>query len=189
MISRRAAVVLCTMLVAGACQDSPTAPSASPAADVSLLIVPDPTLVTFNSGSCSVTNAFAGFTSCSWNISNPSATLLNLSVQEILTATYNCVNPNNGRIASVEHRDLPVLVQFFSVNATSLTGTNTPLPPPFLPTENTGRFKKENACKGNQIVQALSYSISYWSITAVTVGGTLRQSCLASDNREGCFTL
>ena len=48
--------------------------------------------------------------------------------------------------------------------------------------------KKENACKGNQIVQALSYQISYWRISVITVGGVQRVSCFASDNREACFT-
>ena len=185
--SRRAAMVLCTMIFAGACQDSPTAP-ASRASDVSFLIVPDPTLVTFNSASCTLTNATAGFVSCSWNISNPAETVLNLSVQAILTASYDCVNPNNGRIASSEQRELSTLTQQSGASAPTLTGTNVALPPTFLPTDNRGKLKKENACKGNQEVQSLSYSLTYWSVSVIAVGGTLRQSCFASDNREGCFT-
>jgi hypothetical protein len=187
--SRRGVMILSTIFLIGACQDSPTAPRSSALPDASFLIVPDRTLVTFNSASCAITNASAGFSSCSWNISNPAETVLNLSVQVILTATYDCVNPHNGRIASTEQRDLPTLRQYFSVSDATLTGTNVALPPPFLPTENTGKFKKENACKGNQVVQSLTYSIEYWSVSVITVGGTLRQSCVASDNREGCFTL
>ena len=186
--SRRAAMVLCTMIFAGACQDSPTAPASPASSDVSFLIVPDPTLVTFNSASCTLTNATAGFVSCGWNISNPAATTLNLNVQAILTASYDCVNPHNGRIASSEQRELSTLRQFFSVSSTTLAEASLALPPTFLPTQNTGKFKKENACKGNQEVQSLTYSLTYWSVSVITVGGTLRQSCFASDNREGCFT-
>lgn len=186
--SRRAVVILSAILFVGGCQDSPTAPSSSAQSDVSFLIVPDPTLVTFNSASCTMVNPLAGFVACSWNISNPGSTVLNLSIQAVLTASYDCVNPHNGRIASSEQRDLSTLRQYFSVSSTTLTGTDIPLPPTFLPTENTGKFKKENACKGNQVVQNLSYSIAYWSVSVITVGGTIRQSCFASDDREGCLT-
>jgi hypothetical protein len=188
MYVKRVLIVLSAAIVVTACQDSPTAPASPAPSDVSFLIVPDPTLVTFNSASCTLTNASAGFVSCSWNISNPAATLLNLNVQAILTASYDCVNPHNGRIQSSEQRELPTLRQFFSVASTTITGDNIALPPTFLPTDNTGRFKKENACKGNQVVQSLIYSLTYWQISVITVGGTLRQSCIASDNREGCFT-
>jgi hypothetical protein len=189
MYVKRVLIVLSAAFAVTACQDSPTAPVSSTLPDVSYIIVPDPTLVTFNSASCSVTNASAGFVSCSWNISNPAATLLNLNVQAILTASYDCVNPHSGRIASSEQRDLPILRQFFSVSSTTLTGSNIALPPPFLPTDNTGKFRKENACKGNQVVQSLIYSLTYWQISVITVGGTLRQSCVASHGTEGCFTL
>jgi hypothetical protein len=185
---RRAVLLLATSGLLTACQDSPTGLRRSEEAAPRLLIVPDPTLVTFNSASCTLTSASAGFVACSWNISNPAETLLNLNVQAILTASYDCVNPHNGRIASSELRDLSTLVQQFSVSSATLTGTDVSLPPTFLPTENTGKFKKENACKGNQVVQNLSYSIAYWSVSVITVGGTLRQSCFASDNRDGCFT-
>ena len=171
------------------CTEAPTTPNMSPSpATPQFVITPDPTLVTFNSASCTLTSASAGFVACSWNISNPAGTLLNLNVQAILTASYDCVNPHNGRIASSEQRDLSTLVQQFSVSSATLTGTDVSLPPTFLPTENTGKFKKENACKGNQVVQNLSYSIAYWSVSVITVGTTLRQSCFASDNRDGCFT-
>ena len=187
-ICRRPVVTMCAMLILASCADNPAVPASSPSTDVSFVITPDPTLVTFNSASCTLTSASAGFVACSWNISNPAETLLNLNVQAILTASYDCVNPHNGRIASSEQRDLSTLVQQFSVSSATLTGTDVSLPPTFLPTENTGKFKKENACKGNQVVQNLSYSIAYWSISVITVGGTLRQSCFASDNRDGCFT-
>jgi hypothetical protein len=184
----RALMIWCTMMLAAACTDSPAAPASSISTDVSFVIVPDPTLVTFNSASCTLTSASAGFVSCSWNISNPAETVLNLNVQAILTALYDCVNPHNGRIASSEQRNLSTLVQQFSVSSATLTGTNVPLPPTFLPTNLTGKFKKENACKGNQVVQSLSYSLEYWSVSVITVGTAIRQSCFASDNREGCFT-
>ena len=186
---RRALSALTIVTSMISCSEAPTAPTVTPSpAAPQFLITPDPTLVTFNSASCAITNAAAGFSACSWNISNSSQTVLNLSVQVVLSAAYDCVNPHNGRIASTEQRDLSTLRQYFSVSDATLTGTNVALPPPFLPTENTGKFKKENACKGNQVVQNLSYSIAYWSVSVVTVGGTLRQSCFASDDREGCLT-
>jgi hypothetical protein len=183
-------VTTALLTLLGACTDPPTAPGRdfAPRALVGISVVPDPTLVTFNSASCSLASALIGTANCSWNISNPDANTLNLAAEIDLTATYNCVNPHNSRIASAEQRELSTLIQQFSVSATTLLGSNVPIPPPFLPVNNTGKFKKENACKGNQIVQGLSYQISYWRISVITVGGVQRVGCFASDNREGCFT-
>ena len=186
--SRRAVMILSTIFLIGACQDSPTAPGSSALPDVSFLIVPDPTLVTFNSASCAITNASAGFSSCSWNISNPAQNSLNFWAQAILTATYNCVNPHNGRIASTEQREFETLRQEFGVSTPTLAGSNVALPLTFLPRDLTGRMKKENACKGNGVVVALSYELEYWDVSVITTSGTQRFSCFASDDRLGCLT-
>ena len=176
-------------LVSG-CAESPSAPQelTAPRSIIDIAVAPDPTLVTFNSASCAVTNSTLGRVSCSWNISNPSQHSLNMWAQAILTATYNCVNPHNGRIASTEQRELETLVQYFGVNSSTLTGTSVALPLPFLPTDYRGQLKKENACKGNGVVVALSYSLEYWDVSVITTTGTQRFSCFASDDRLSCFT-
>jgi hypothetical protein len=176
------------MCVMSACQDSPTAPDLQSASTIGIAIVPDPTLVTFNSASCAITNAAIGASSCSYNISNPAQNTLILSVEVLLTASYQCVNPHSGRIASTQTRELESIVQQFGLSAATLTGTNIALPPPFLPTDLTGKQKKENACRGNGVVHNLSYSIEYWDVSVVTVTGTLRASCFGSDDRFGCLT-
>jgi hypothetical protein len=184
----RVCAFLLGVAVITACQDSPTEPQLTRSATIDIAIDPDPTLVTFNSASCSLTNASTGAVSCSWNISNPAQHSLNLWTQAVLTATYNCVNPHNGRIASTEVRELETIQQSFGVSAPTLSGSNVALPLPFLPTDLTGRQKKENACKGNGVVVALSYALSYWDASVITTSGTLRFSCFASDDRLGCFT-
>ena len=187
MIVSRVCAFLLGVSVITACQDSPTEPQLRPSATIDIAIEPDPTLVTFNSATCSLSNAATGVVSCSWNISNPAEHPLNMWAQAILIATYNCVNPHNGRIASTEQRELETLYQTFAVGPT-LSGTNVALPPPFLQVNGRGRDKKNNACKGNGVVTALSYQLAYWDVSVITTSGTLRFSCRASDNRLGCFT-
>jgi hypothetical protein len=180
------------VLLVSACSDAPTSPiqaiQATPASLISISVTPDPTLVTFNSASCTLTNANVGNVSCSWNISNPAANSLNLWAQTILTVTYDCVNPHNGRIASSETRDLETLIQFFGQTSTTLTGTNVALPPPFLPNDFKGKEHTQNACKGNGVPTGIHYSLTYWDVSVITTSGTQRFSCFASDNRLGCFT-
>lgn len=191
MTSLRCSLVAVSLIgfVSG-CGEPPSAPQnlAAPRPIIDIAVAPDPTLVTFNSASCAVTNATLGAVSCSWNISNPAQHSLNLWAQAILTATYNCVNPHNGRIASTEQRPLETLQQYFGVSSATLSGTNVALPLPFLPTDYRGQLKKQNACKGNGVVVALSYSLEYWDVSVITTAGTLRFSCFASDNRLSCFT-
>jgi len=177
-------------LVVMACSDTPTSPDnlLTPRSLITISVTPDPTLVTFNSASCTLTNAGAGIVTCSWDITNAAANSLNLWAQAILTVNYDCVNPNNGRIASSETRDLETLVQVFGQSSTSLTGTNVALPATFLPTGLKGKEHKNNACKGNGVPMSLSYSLTYWDVSVITTTGTQRFSCFASDDRLGCFT-
>ncbi len=190
MIHLRRTLAGLTMLGAlSACSDSPTSPELpGPRSLITISVTPDPTLVTFNSASCSVTNASTGAVSCSWNISNTGLNSLNLWAQAVLRVSYNCVNPNNGRIHSSEQRDLETLQQYFGVSDATLVGSNVALPPPFLPTDLTGNQKKQNACKGNNVPMQITYSLAYWDVSVITVTGQQRFSCFASDNRLGCFT-
>lgn len=185
--------MLSALGVAGAiaaCSDAPTSPAQldGPRSLVQISVTPDPTLVTFNSASCSLTNASTGAVSCSWNISNPALNSLNLWAQAVLSVTYDCVNPHNGRVASTEQRDLETLQQYFGVSDASLTGSNVALPLTLLPTDFTGNQKKLNACKGNGVPMSITYSLAYWDVSVITVTGAQRFSCFGSDNRLGCFT-
>ena len=186
---RRVLAVLTVGMTVASCSDAPSGPELrGPLSLIDISAVVDPTLVTFNSASCTLTNANVGNVSCSWNITNAAANSLNLWAQTILTASYNCVNPNNGRIASSEERNLETLVQFFGQNSTSLTGTNVALPPPFLPTNFKGQDHKQNACKGNAVPIGIHYTLTYWDVSVITTSGTQRFSCFASDDRLGCLT-
>jgi len=173
-----------------ACSDSPTSPTEvrGPQYLIDISAIVDPTLVTFNSASCSLTNAGAGIVTCSWNISNAAENSLNMWAQTVLTATYDCVNPNNGRIASSEQRSLETLIQFFGQTSATLTGTNVALPAPFLPTGLKGQEHKQNACKGNAVPMGIHYSLAYWDVSVITTGAPQRFSCFGSDDRLGCLT-
>jgi hypothetical protein len=187
-IKHALAAVLGASLIT-ACSEPPTGPhNTASFAEPRLLLAPDAGLVTFNSASCTLTDSSTGASSCSWNISNPAETQLNLSVQAVLRVSYDCVNPKNGRVASSEQRDLGTLKQYSGVSDPSLAGSNEAMPLPFLPTENTGSAKKQNACRGSTVPQSLTWQLEYWSVSVVTVSGSLRMSCFASDNRNGCFT-
>ena len=176
-------------LFVAACSDAPTSPREITASSlIAIAVTPDPTLVTFNVASCALTNVSAGIVTCSWDITNSAANSLNLWAQAILTVNYNCVNPNNGHIASSETRDLETLVQLFGQTSTSLTGTNVVLPATFLPTGLKGKLHKDNACKGNGVPMGIQYTLTYWDVSVITTSGTQRFSCFASDNRLGCFT-
>jgi hypothetical protein len=188
---QRSLVILSGILFATGCQDSPTAPTnfASPHSALGIAIAPDPTLVTFNSASCTLTDASTGAVSCSWDISNPNQTHLNLFTEAILEASYDCVNPHNGRIASSQVRDL-LAIRPTADSVASITGSNVALPLPVLPTFYEGSQKKLNACKGNTVVQDLTWRLAYWDVLVASTEGTAaRQSCFGSDNRFGCFTL
>ena len=187
-IKRGLAAVLVACL-STACHESPTEPASTAyVAAPRLLLAPDAGLVTFNSASCSLTDPATGASTCSWDISNPAETQLNLSVQAVLRVSYDCVNPKNGRIASSEQRDLGTIKQYSGVSDPSLAGSNEVMPLPFLPTDNAGSAKKQNACKGNGVPQSLTWQLEYWNVSVITVSGALRMSCFASDNRNGCFT-
>lgn len=187
---RRALTLLAFVVSSTACSDTPTSPDnlSTPSSLIAISVTPDPTLVTFNSASCTLTNAAAGLVSCSWNISNPGLNSLNQWAQAILTVSYDCVNPHNGHIASSEQRELETLVQRFGQTGATLTGTNVALPATFLPTNLKGQDHKQNACKGNGVPMSLSYALTYWDVSVITTTGTQRFSCFASDNRLGCFT-
>jgi hypothetical protein len=188
---RRTLTLLAFVVSSSACSDTPpTSPQnvLAPSPLIEIAVTPDPTLVTFNAASCTLTNSFTGALSCNWNISNPSLNSLNLWAQAILTVNYDCVNPHNGRIASSEQRDLETIRQFFGVSSATLTGTNVALPQALLPTNLRGQDKKLNACKGNGVPMSLVYSLTYWDVSVITTSGTQRFSCFASDNRLGCLT-
>jgi hypothetical protein len=187
---QRGLIMLSGIAFMTACQDSPTAPDnfMPPPSTLRPTITPDPTLVTFNSASCTLVSSAIGSVHCSWDISNPSANTVNLAVQVSLQASYDCIHPKTGRIATSEVRDLGTLYQESGVSSTSLTGTDVALSLPFLPTDYRGSMKKLNACKGNEVVQNLTWSMTYWEVTVTAIGGTLRQSCFAFDNRNGCYT-
>jgi hypothetical protein len=191
MSINRAVAALAAICALTACQDSPAGPNSAPdLKGPSFVITPDPTLATFNSASCSLTSSATGAISCSWNISNPNETHLITSAEALLTASYDCVNPKNGRVASSQDRPLRTADQYPVDSATSLTGSNVAVAPPLLPTDYTGKMKKQNACSDHQLVQGLSWSLDYWQISVVTVmGTTARMNCFASDNRNGCQTL
>lgn len=188
--TRKCIAAVMFALVAAACSDAPTSPgnALTPSSLISISVTPDPTLVTFNSASCALTNTAAGIVTCNWNITNAAANSLNLWAQAILTVNYDCVNPNNGRVASSETRDLETLFQLFGQSSTSLTGTNVVLPATFLPTGLKGKEHKDNACKGNGVPMSIQYSLTYWDVSVITTTGTQRFSCFGSDNRLGCFT-
>jgi hypothetical protein len=190
MISiRRAVAPLVAVGLTIACSEAPTAPQADLRLSHVIIQAVDPTLVTFNSASCTLASASTGQVSCSWNISNPDANVMNLWAEGILVVNYQCVNPKNGRIASSEQREISTLQQFFSVSATSLTGSNSLLPLPNLPNDLRGKQNRENACRGNGEPQGMTWRLDYWDVSVITVGGIQRFSCAASDNRNGCFTL
>jgi hypothetical protein len=191
MIRLKHALSLLTVAIAmSACQDSPTAPAEITSLNAPrLTITADPTLVTFNSASCSLADAATGSVHCSWNIANPAETHLNLWAQAIVTASYNCINPKNGRVSSTERRDQTTLIMQSDVSSPALTGRDEALPAPALYNDYTGKNKKLNACSGSNVPQSLTWSLSYWNVGAITVSGALRMNCYASDNRDGCFTL
>jgi len=190
MSINRAVALLVAILAATACQDSAVSPdNAADVGSPTFALLPDPTLVSFGPTSCSLTSSATGAVSCSWTINNPDQIKLITSAEALLTASYDCVNPKNGRIASSEDRQLRTADQYPVDSATSLTGSNVAISPPFLPTDNTGNQKKQNACKGNSVVQGLSWSLDYWQVSAITTVGTARMACFASDNRNGCQTL
>lgn len=188
---QRGLIILTGIAFMTACQESPTAPDNFMPVPSTLRpsITPDPTLVTFNSASCTLASASTGAVQCSWDISNPAANNLNFSVEALLDASYDCVNPKSGRVASSQVRQIGTIIQQSGVSSTSLTGSNVALPLPLLPTDFAGQMKKLNACKGNTVVDNLTWSLNYWDVAVSAIGGTLRQSCFASDNRDGCFTL
>ena len=187
---KRIVVIVSGIALMTACQDIPTSPlSRTPSQSVGrVAIIPDPGLVTFNSGSCSLTDASNGAVSCSWNLSNPDENTLNFFAEALLIASYDCVNPKNGRIASSQTREVGTAYGQSGVSSASLTGTDVALPLPALPSGYTGSQKKLNACNGNTVVQNLTWSLDYWDFAVAAVGGTLRQSCYGSDDRFGCFT-
>jgi hypothetical protein len=148
----------------------------------------DPTLVTFNSASCTLNSSSTGSTSCSWNISNTAELTLNLFAEALLDVTYDCVNARNGRVHSTEMTQIRTFKQYSGVNSATLTQSNDALPIPVLPTDFSGSMKKENACKGNSVPQNASWSLNYWDVSVITTSGTQRMHCFASDNRNGCFT-
>jgi len=190
MISiRRAIVGLFTIGMVSACEDAPTAPYSRLDFTPQSIVTVDPTLVTFNSASCAMTNTSTGRVACSWDIGNPGSHVLNLWAEAFVTASYDCVNPKNGRIASSEARQLRTLHQSFGVSATSLTASNQQLPLVALINDYTGKMNKLNACKGNQVPQSVTWSLDYWDVSVITVAGTQRMSCFASDNTNGCLTL
>ena len=190
MSINRAVAALVAICALTACHDSSTGPdNALDLKGPSSAITADPTLVTFGSASCSLTSSATGAISCSWNISNPDQTHLITSAEALLTASYDCVNSRNGRTASSENRQLRTADQYPVDSATSLTGSNVSLAPPLLPTTYTGKMKKQNACADHQVVQGLSWSLDYWQVSVITVSGTARMNCFASDNRNGCQTL
>jgi len=188
--TRKCLAVAMLAVVAAACSDTPTSPDnvLTPRSLITISVTPDPTLVTFNSASCTLTNSSTGAVSCSWDISNPAMNSLNLWAQAVLTVNYDCVNPHNGHIASSEQRDLETLVQVFGQSGATLTGTNVALPATFLPTNLKGQDHKLNACKGNGVPMSLSYTLTYWDVSVITTTGAQRFSCFASDDRLGCFT-
>ena len=190
MSINRAVAVLVAICALTACQDSPAGPDKAPdLKGPSFAITPDPTLVTFSLTSCSLTSSATGAISCSWNISNPNETKLITSAEALLTASYDCVNPKNGRTASSQDRQIRTADQYPVDSATSLNGSNVAVAPPFLPTDYTGKMKKQNACSDHQVVTGLTWSLDYWQVSVITVSGTARMNCFASDNRNGCQTL
>ena len=187
---KRVLVMLTGLGSSPACQDSPAGPESDyGAADgTSPAITPVPSLVTFNSASCTLTSASTGAVSCSWDISNPAQTSLNLWTEALLQASYDCVNPKNGRIASSEVREIWTARPESGISSPSITGSNVALPLPALVNDYQGSMKKLNACRGNTVVQNLAWSLEYWDVAVAAIGGTLRESCFGSDNRYGCFT-
>lgn len=187
---KRVLVMLTGLGFITACQDSPTGPESVTATPsmARLAMTPDPSLVTYNSASCTLTSASTGAVTCSWDISNPAQTSLNLWTEALLQASYDCVNPKNGRVASSEVRDVWTARPESGVSSPSLTGSNVALPIPVLVNDYTGSMKKLNACRGNTVVQNLTWSLDYWDVAVAAIGGTVRESCFGSDNRYGCFT-
>lgn len=187
---KRVLVMLTGLGFITGCQDSPTGPGSvtSMPAMARVVITPDPSLVTYNFASCTLIDASTGAVSCSWDIGNPDENTLNFFAEALLQASYDCVNPKNGRVASSQVREIETLRGESGVSSSSLTGTNVALPLPNLPTDYTGSMKKLNACSGNSVVRNLTWSLEYWDVTVAALGGTLRQSCFGSDNRFGCFT-
>ena len=189
---RRSAVLTLAGLAIAACSESPTAPgnvTRSPLLDVGVAVF-DSSLVTFNSASCTLTSSSTGIVNCSWNISNPAETVLNLSAEALLDVSYDCVNPKNGRVQASETMQLHTFRVYSGVSSATLTGSSEALPWLILPTDFTGSLKKQNACKGNHVPQNAVWSLNYWDISVITTGGTTqRTSCAASDNRAGCFVL
>jgi hypothetical protein len=187
-IKRVLAALLAASLIT-ACQDSPAGPEGQTVvASPRSTMIPDAGLVTFNSASCTLGNAATGAVSCNWDISNPNEHSMNLWAEVFINASYDCVNPKNGRVASNEQREVRTLIQFFGVADPSLTGSNVALPLPTLPSGNTGKNKKLNACSGSNVPQSLTWDVNYWDVSVITVAGSPLMSCFASDNRDGCFT-
>ncbi|HEX6576381.1 MAG TPA: hypothetical protein VF042_15540 [Gemmatimonadaceae bacterium] len=187
---RRSTVLTLAALALGACSESPTTPTnVTTMESLGTAAVVDPTLVTFNSASCTLTSSVTGIVNCSWNISNPAQEVVNLSATALLDVSYDCVNPKNGRVQSSETTQLRTFRVESGVFSTSLTGTNVALPWLILPTDFSGSLKKQNACKGNHVPQNAEWSLNYWDVSVITTTGTPRMSCFASDNRNGCFTI
>jgi hypothetical protein len=189
MSINRAVVVLAAIFVVTACRDATSPDNPADVRTPAFVLAPDPTLVSFGLTSCTLTSSATGAVSCSWSISNPNETKLITSAEALVNADYDCVNPKNGRTASSEVRLLRTANQYPVDSATSMTGSNEALAPPDLPTDLTGKLKKQNACNGNSVVQGLSWSLDYWQVSVITTVGTARMACFASDNRNGCQTL
>lgn len=188
MSIHRALAALVAICAFTACHDSPVEPYSAPSQKPLFVITPDPTLVAYNSAACALTSSATGAVTCSWDISNPGEVELNLWARATVRASYDCVNPKNGRVASSEVRDMETGVMQSGVSSASLVGSNVALPLPGLLSTYSGKMKKRNACSGNSDIANLSWSLPYWEFSVASIGGSQRLSCFAFDNRNGCYT-
>ena len=171
-----------TMLLA-ACSEVPTDPTVASIPQSPSMVATSIPGLSFNSGSCTLANSTTGEVRCSWDITNANGTSLEYWANASMAITYNCLD-SRGQIRSSGATSRWSYLYYPNVTSTSIVGTNQQLPTPLPYNGGTGSGKRYNACKSGQQPQITGSTMQYWEVYISTLAG---DTCLASDNRKGCF--
>ena len=193
------AAALAAMLLA-ACSESTTAPETSaPEHGTSSSSNPAPSFsatlpgsnVSVTSGSCSLISSVTGEVHCSYDVSNPDQLSINIYPEAQMAIDYQCVNATTGKIYSTGTGYRWTWIPFERVTEANPTGTDIKLGSATLPSGNSGKYHKSNACKAKQKLVITKYSLYHWDIWVDNYydnqpSADYQWMCYAEDGMYGC---
>ena len=152
-------------LTLAACSETTTEPHTStvPARPVSFSATLPGTNVSINSLSCSLISASTGEVRCSYDITNPDGTLINIWPEAHLRMNYQCVSPSTGKIQST---GVGARWAYAASTVTDVhpTADNIQLSTATLPNDYVRKDTKRNTCKGKQTLVITNYAMDYFDV-------------------------